>query len=180
MNLGLQSRCDGLESTYNGEVVDIQLPAGSLTDTMSAGTAIGEALSANQAAGVLVPNAQLIDAALSAVQDLESDAQVGVVGRSADAFLLVLSGQLLVSISDGGLPQASHVMLALKNVDSSPSIRAVLALTASQAPETTTMLIRPAVLNLAYIENLPEDWRAQICALTEQFDPERSLSLCDQ
>ena len=56
----------------------------------------------------------------------------------------------------------------------------MLALTASQTPETTTMLIRPSVLNLAYIENLPEDWRKQICALVEQFDPDQAPAFCSQ
>ena len=178
-NVGLTGRCDGLESAYDGEVVEVPLPAGSLTDPMAAGAAIGEALNANQAAGVLVLSAQLISAALSTVEQLESKALIGTIGRS-EGFELVLGGQLLFAISDGGLSQASHVMLALKNVDSSLSIRAMLALTASQAPDTTTMLIRPSVLNLAYIENLPEGWQQQICALVEQFDQGQAPAFCDQ
>ena len=179
-NVGLTDRCDGLESEYDGEVVEVPLPAGGLTDPMAAGAAIGEALNANQAGGVLVLNAALINTAVAVVQQLESNAQVGVIGRSEQSFLLVHGGQLLFAIADGGLAQASHVMLALKNVDSSPSIRGLLELTSSQAAETTIMLIRPLVVNQAYIENLPEGWQQQICALVEQFDQGQAPAFCDQ
>ncbi len=179
-NVGLTGRCDGLESAYDGEVVEVLLPAGSLTDPMAAGEAIGEALNANQAGGVLVLNAALINTAVAVVQQLESNAQVGVIGRSEQSIVLVHGGQLLFAIADGGLAQASHVMLALKNVDSSPSIRGLLELTSSRAAETTIMLIRPLVVNQAYIENLPEGWQQQICALVEQFDQGQAPAFCDQ
>lgn len=179
-NVGLTGRCDGLESAYDGEVVEVPLPAGSLTDPMAAGEAIGEALNANQAGGVLVLNAALINTAVAVVQQLESNAQVGVIGRSEQSIVLVHGGQLLFAIADGGLAQASHVMLALKNVDSSPSIRGLLELTSSRAAETTIMLIRPLVVSQAYIENLPEGWQQQICALVEQFDQGQAPAFCDQ
>lgn len=179
-NVGLTGRCDGLESAYDGEVVEVPLPAGSLADPMAAGEAIGEALNANQAGGVLVLNAALINTAVAVVQQLESNAQVGVIGRSEQSIVLVHGGQLLFAIADGGLAQASHVMLALKNVDSSPSIRGLLELTSSRAAETTIMLIRPLVVNQAYIENLPEGWQQQICALVEQFDQGQAPAFCDQ
>ena len=172
VNVGLQDRCDGLESTYGGAVERVLIPAGSLTDPIASGTAIGQAVVANQAAGVLVLNAELINTAIGAVQFLGSDALVGAVGRSDASLVLVYEGQLLFAIGDGSLEQASHVVLAMKNVDSSPSARAMLQLTASQAPETTTMLIRPLVLNQDYIDRLPTDWQDQVCALAAQFAPE--------
>lgn len=180
VNIGLQDRCEGLESTYGGSVERVQLPAGSLTDPMVSGRAIGEALVANQAAGVLVLNAELINTAVGAVQFLQSDALVGAVGRSEESLVMVYEGQLLFAIADGSLAQASHVMLSLKNVDSSPSARAMLALTAAQAPETTTMLIRPLVLDKDYIDNLPPTWMDQVCALAMQFAPEQAPSFCEQ
>ena len=180
VNIGLKDRCDGLESTYGGTVERVQLPAGSLTDPMVSGRAIGEALVANQAAGVLVLNAELINTAIGAVRFLQSDALVGAVGRSDASLVQVYEGHLLFAIADGSLAQASHVMLSLKNVDSSPSIRAMLALTAAQAPETTTMLIRPLVLDRAYIDNLPPTWMDQVCALAMQFAPEQAPSFCNQ
>ena len=180
VNIGLQDRCDGLESAYDGSVVRVPLPEGSLTDPVAAGTAIGAAIAANGAAGVLVLNAALINTAVGTVQQLQSDAKVGSVGRSDASIVLVYEGHQLFAIDDGALPQASHVILALKNVDASPSVRAVLTLTATQAPETTTMLIRPVVLNRAYIDNLPEGWMEQLCALTAQVAPDQAPSFCKQ
>ncbi|MYD54797.1 MAG: substrate-binding domain-containing protein [Chloroflexi bacterium] len=180
VNIGLSNRCDGLESVYGGTVVRVPLPVGSLTDPVAAGTAIGGALVQNQAEGVLVLNAELINTAIGTVAHLGSDAKVGAIGRSEASLVLVYEGHMLFAIDDGGLPQASHVMLAMKNVDSSPSIRAMLALTATQAAETTVMLISPVVLNQAYIDNLPPGWQQQICALAMQIAPDQAPSFCDQ
>ena len=180
VNIGLVDRCEGLESTYVGAVERVMLPPGSLTDPMVSGRVIGEAMVANQATGVLVLNAELINTAIGAVQFLQSDALVGAVGRSDLSLVQVYEGHLLFAIADGSLTQASHVMLSLKNVDSSPSARAMLALTAAQAPETTTLLIRPLVLNRAYIDSLPPTWMDQVCALAMQFDPSLAPSFCQQ
>ncbi|MCY3922278.1 MAG: substrate-binding domain-containing protein [Chloroflexi bacterium] len=179
VNIGLEDRCDGLESVYGGAVERVAIPAGSLTDPVAAGTAIGSAIATNQASGVLVLNAELINTAVHAVQFLQSDAKVGAIGRSDAALVLVYEGHMLFAIDDGALPQASHVMLAMKNVDSSPSIRAMLALTATQAAETTVMLISPVVLNQAYIDNLPPGWEQQVCALARQFAPDQVPSFCN-
>ncbi len=180
VNIGLRDRCDGLASSYGGAVERLQLPAGSLTDPVAAGTAIGAAMVTNQAGGVLVLNATLSNAAIGAAQHLGGQALVGSVGRSQFSLAQVYEGRLLFAIDDGDLVQASHVMLALKNVDSSPSARAMLALTAQQAPETTTMLIRPVALNMAYIDNLPPGWQQQICALAMQIAPDQAPSFCNQ
>lgn len=180
VNIGLEDRCDGLESEYGGSVARVPIPVGSLTDPTAAGTAIGGALAEHQAAGVVVLNAELINTAIGTVQSLQSDAKVGAIGRSDAALVLVYEGHMLFAIDDGALPQASHVMLAMKNVDSSPSIRAMLALTATQAAETTVMLISPVVLNQAYIDNLPEGWQQGVCALAMQFAPDQVPSFCEQ
>ena len=180
VNIGLQDRCDGLESTYAGSVERVTLPAGSLSDAEAAGTAMAEAIGAHEAAGVLVLNPTLAHVAISTVSTLGSETLIGSVGRTEFSLLQVIGGQMLFAIDDGEIPQASHVILALKNVDSSPSARAILEITASQAPETTTMLIRPIVLNQAYIDNLPPGWQQQICALATQIAPEQTLSLCDE
>ncbi len=179
VNIGLQDRCDGLESAYGGAVERVSLPAGSLTDPVAAGTAIGQAVAAQQAAGVLVLNAELINVAIGAVQFLQSDAMVGSIGRSDASLVLVYEGHQLFAIDDGAIPQATHVMLSLKNVDASPSARAMLALTASQAPETTTMLIRPFAIDTDYINSLPEGWKDQVCALAMQFAPDQAPSFCN-
>ncbi|MDE2966761.1 MAG: substrate-binding domain-containing protein [Chloroflexota bacterium] len=180
VNIGLEDRCDGLESEYSGSVERVQLPVSSLTDPVAAGTAIGGAIAEHEAAGVLVLNAELINTAIGTVQFLQSDAKVGAIGRSDASLVLVYEGHMLFAIDDGALPQASHVMLAMKNVDSSPSIRAMLALTATQAAETTVMLISPVVLNQAYIDNLPPGWQQGVCALAMQFAPGQVPSFCDQ
>ena len=180
VNIGLQDRCDGLESTYAGSVERVTLPAGSLSDAEAAGTAMAEAIGAHEAAGVLVLNPTLAHVAIGTVSTLGSETLIGSVGRTEFSLLQVIGGQMLFAIDDGEIPQASHVILALKNVDSSPSARAILAITASQAPETTTMLIRPIVLNQAYIDNLPPGWQQQICALATQIAPDQALSLCDE
>ena len=180
VNIGLQDRCDGLESTYAGSVERVTLPAGSLSDAEAAGTAMAEAIGAHEAAGVLVLNPTLAHVAIGTVSTLGSEALIGSVGRTEFSLLQVIGGQMLFAIDDGEIPQASHVILALKNVDSSPSARAILEITASQAPETTTMLIRPIVLNQAYIDNLPPGWQQQICALATQIAPDQTLSLCDE
>ena len=180
VNIGLEDRCDGLASTYNGAVEEVQLPAGSLTDPIAAGTALGTAIAANQAAGVLVLNPALSHVAIGTVQYLDSGTLVGSVGRTQFSLVQVYEGQLLFAIDDADLAQASHVMLSLKNVDSSSTARAMLALTAQQAPETTTMLIRPVVLNQAYIDNLPPGWQQQVCALAMQIAPDQAPSFCNQ
>ena len=180
VNIGLQDRCDGLESTYAGSVERVTLPAGSLSDAEAAGTAMAEAIGAHEAAGVLVLNPTLAHVAIGTVSTLGSETLIGSVGRTEFSLLQVIGGQMLFAIDDGEIPQASHVILALKNVDSSPSARAILEITASQAPETTTMLIRPIVLNQAYIDNLPPGWQQQICALATQIAPDQTLSLCDE
>lgn len=180
VNIGLADRCDGLASTYNGSVETVHLPAGSLADPIAAGTTIGGAIVANQAAGVLVLNPALSHVAIGTVQHLNSGTLIGSVGRTQFSLVQVYEGQMLFAIDDGDLAQASHVMLALKNVDSSPTARAMLALTAQQAPETTTMLIRPVVLNQAYIDNLPPGWQQQICALAMQIAPDQAPSFCNQ
>jgi len=180
VNIGLSDRCEGLASTYGGSVEPVELPAGSLTDPMISVRAIGEAIAVNQAAGVLVLNPTLAHVAIGAIGFLGSDAIVGSIGRSQFSLVQVYEGQMLFAIDDGDLSQASHVMLALKNVDSSPSVRAMLALTAAQAPETTTMLIRPVALNQAYIDNLPPGWQQPICALAMQIAPDQAPSFCDQ
>ena len=180
VNIGLQDRCDGLESTYAGPVERVTLPAGSLSDAEAAGTAMAEAIGAHEAAGVLVLNPTLAHVAIGTVSTLGSETLIGSVGRTEFSLLQVIGGQMLFAIDDGEIPQASHVILALKNVDSSPSARAILEITASQAPETTTMLIRPIVLNQAYIDNLPPGWQQQICALATQIAPDQALSLCDE
>ena len=180
VNIGLQDRCDGLESTYAGSVERVTLPAGSLSDHAAAGTAMGEAIGEHQAVGVLVLNPTLAQVAIGTVSTLGSEAMIGSIGRSQFSLVQVYEGQMLFAIDDGDLAQASHVMLALKNVDSSPSIRAMLALTATQAPETTTMLIHPIVLNQAYIDNQPAGWQQQICALATQIAPDQAPSFCNQ
>ena len=180
VNIGLEDRCEGLASTYDGAVELVQLPAGSLTDPFAAGAAIGQEMVTNQAAGLLVLNPALSLVAIGTVQHLGSEALVGSIGRTQLSLVQVYEGQMLFAIDDGDLAQASHVMLALKNVDSSPTARAMLALTAQQAPETTTMLIRPVVLNQAYIDNLPPGWQQQICALAMQIAPDQAPSFCNQ
>lgn len=180
VNIGLEDRCEGLESVYAGEVVRVPIPVASLTDPVAGGTAIAIALGEHRAAGMVVLNSELTETAIGAVQQLGSDALVGAIGRSDNALLYVVGGQLLFAIDDGGLPQASHVMLAMKNVDSSPSIRAMLALTATQATETTVMLISPTVLNQAYIDNLPPGWEQQLCALVMQLAPDQAPAFCNQ
>ena len=177
-NIGLRDRCDGLESVYGGSVERVALPADSLNDPVAAGRAIGEAMVANQAAGVLVLNAALINTTIGVVQFLGSDALVGAVGRSDASLVLVYEGHMLFAIDDGATTQAAHVMLSLKNVDSSPSIRAILALSATQATDTITMLIRPLAIDQAYIDNLPEGWQAQVCALAMQLAPDQAPSFC--
>ena len=180
VNIGLQDRCDGLESTYAGSVERVTLPAGSLSDHAAAGTAMAEAIGGHEATGVLVLNPTLAEVAIVTVSSLSSETVIGSIGRSQFSLVQVYEGQMLFAIDDGDLAQASHVMLALKNVDSSPSIRAMLALTATQAPETTTMLIHPIVLNQAYIDNEPAGWQQQICALATQIAPDQAPSFCNQ
>lgn len=178
VNIGLQDRCEGLESGYAGAVENVRLQAGSLTDPVATGTAIATAIGEHDADGVLVLNAAMSSVAIGVVQHLQSDALVGSIGRSQFALVQVYEGQLLFAIDDGAIAQASHVMLSLKNVDSSPSIRAMLALTAQQAPDTTTMLIRPVAMDKDYIDNLPSGWMDQVCALAAQLAPDQAPSFC--
>lgn len=180
VNVGLQDRCDGLASAYAGSIEQVALPDGSLTDPVVAGTAIATAIGEHDAAGVLVLNAALSNVAIGTVQQLQSEALVGSIGRSQFSLVQVYEGQLLFAIDDGAIPQASHVMLSLKNVDSSSSARAMLALTAQQAPDTTTMLIRPVALDKDYIDSLPSGWMDQVCALAAQLGPDQAPSFCTQ
>ena len=172
VNIGLNDRCDGLESSYGGSVERVHLADGDLTDQayhIAAGTEIATAIMANEAGGVLVLNGALAQTATGTVAFINSEAKVGVIGSAIAAPFLVDDGALLFAIADGAQEQATHVLLALKNVDANPGARALLSLSASQAQATTTMLIRPVVLNQAYINNLPDDWRAQSCALAKQL-----------
>ncbi len=180
VNIGLEDRCDGLASTYNGEVERLQLPEDGLTNPFSAGTAIAGGIMAHEAAGVVVLNGALAPLATETVSRSGSDALVGVIGASIAAPFLVDDGALLFAIDDGSQVQATHVTLAIKNVDANPAARALLALSASQAQGTTLLLMRPLVLNQDYISNLPDDWRAQSCALVNQLAPQLASAFCDQ
>ena len=43
------------------------------------------------------------------------------------------------------------------------------------------MLIRPVrASNMAYIDNLPQGWQHQICALAMQIAPDQAPSFCNQ
>lgn len=182
-NIGLTDRCDGLEDSYDGSVERVPLPAGDLTDQayhVAAGTAIATAIGANEAAGVLVLNGALAQTATRTVAFIGSEAKVGVVGAAVAAPFLVDDGALLFAIADGAQEQATHVVLALKNVDVNPAARALLSLSASQAQATTTMLIRPLVLNQAYVSNFPPGWRAQACALAQQFAAQQVSEFCPE
>ena len=183
VNIGLGDRCDGLESSYGGAVERVQLAAGDLTDQayhVAAGTAIAQAIMANEAEGVLVLNGALAQTATGTVAYISSEARVGVIGASVAAPFLVDDGSLLFAIADGSQEQATHVLLALKNVDANPAARALLALSASQAQATTTMLIQPVVLNQAYISNFPPGWRDQACALAQQFAAQLVSEFCPE
>lgn len=183
VNIGLEDRCEGLESSYDGAVERVQLPAGDLTDQahhVAAGTAIASAIMANEAAGVLVLNGALAQTATTTVAFIQSDAKVGVIGAAVAAPFLVDDGALLFAIADGSQEQATHVLLALKNVDANPAARALLALSATQAQATTTMLMRPLVFNQAYVGNLPPGWRAQACALAQQFAAQLVSEFCPE
>lgn len=172
VNIGLNDRCDGLESSYGGSVERVNLTAGDLTDLAyhyAAGAEIATAIMTNEAAGVLVLNGALAQTATGAVAQMGSEAKVGVIGAAVAAPFLVDDGDLLFAIADGSQEQATHVLLALKNVDANPGARALLALSATQAQATTTMLMRPLVLNQDYISNFPPDWRVQACALAKEL-----------
>lgn len=172
VNIGLNDRCDGLESSYGGSVERVNLTAGDLNDLAyhyAAGAEIATAIIANEAAGVLVLNGALAQTATGTVAQMGSEAKVGVIGAAVAAPFLVDDGDLLFAIADGSQEQATHVLLALKNVDANPGARALLALSATQAQATTTMLMRPLVLNQDYISNFPPDWRVQACALAKQL-----------
>ena len=183
VNIGLEDRCEGLESSYDGTVERVHLPAGDLTDRayhVTAGAAIAQAIMENEAAGVLVLNGALAQTATGTVAHISSEARVGVIGASVAAPFLVDDGSLLFAIADGSQEQATHVLLALKNVDANPAARALLALSASQAQATTTMLIQPVVLNQAYISNFPPGWRDQACALAQQFAAQLVSEFCPE
>ena len=183
VNIGLSDRCDGLVSSYDGDVERVQLPDGDLTDQayhITAGTAIATAIGTHEAAGVLVLNGALAQTATGTVAQISSTAKVGVIGAAVAAPFLVDDGALLFAIADGSQEQATHVLLALKNVDANPAARALLSLSASQAQATTTMLIRPVVLNQAYISNFPPGWRAQACALAQQFAAQLVSEFCPE
>lgn len=179
-NVGLSDRCDGLESVYGGSVARVPLPDGSLTDPMLAGTEIGGALAQHEAEGVLVLNGALINTAIRTVQSVQSDAKVGAIGRPGASIVHIYEGRMLFVIGDGAQPQARHVMLAIKNIDSSPRLRAAWSVSSTLADDTTVMLINPKVLNRAYIDTLPPDWQEQACAWLMRFAPDQLPSLCDQ
>ncbi len=182
VNIGLNDRCDGLEDSYGGSVERVNLTAGDLIDLAyhrQAGAEIASAIMANEAAGVLVLNGALAQTATGTVAAIGSDAKVGVIGAAVAAPFLVDDGDLLFAIADGSQEQATHVLLALKNVDANPGARALLTLSASQAQATTTMLMRPIVLNQDYISNFPPDWRVQACALAKQFSAAAVSGFCE-
>ncbi len=179
-NVGLDDRCDGLEGAYTGAVERVQLPAGSLSNPEAAGTAMAQAIMQHEAAGVLVLNGALAPVATGTVAFIGSDAIVGAIGSTIAAPFLVDSGELLFAIGDGSQEQATHVMLALKNVDANPSARAILALAASQSQATSTMLLRPFALNQDYLETVPEGFLQQACAVAEQIAPDLASAYCDE
>ncbi len=183
VNIGLRDRCDGLESSYGGSVERVRITAGDLTDRAShiaAGREIAAAIMASQAEGVVVLNGALAQTATGTVAAIRSEAKVGVIGAAVAAPFLVDDGALLFAIADGSQEQATHVLLALKNIDVNPAARALLSLSAAQAQATTTMLIRPVVLNQAYISNFPPNWRAQACALAQQFAAQLVSEFCPE
>ena len=180
INIGLEDRCEGLTETYDGNVEPLQLPADALINPEATGRAIAGGIMTHEAAGVVVLNGALAPLATQTVARTQSDALVGVIGASIAAPFLVDDGALLFAIDDGSQVQATHVTLAIKNVDANPAARTLLALSASQAQSTTLMLMRPLVLNQDYISNLPADWRAQACAQVNRFAPQLAAAFCEQ
>ena len=178
-NVGLEDRCNGLASTYGGAVEQVQLPAGSLSDLSTAGAAIGGAIAAHQAEGVLVLNGALISAAVGAADFLGSGTKLGVIGRSTEAVIFVATERILFSISDVDIGQAVHVALALKNIDASPSYRQLLTLTSSGAG-ATIILMKPTAFNQDSVRSLPPEWLAQVCQLVATLAPDTEYELCNQ
>jgi len=167
-NAGLDARCSGMEATFNGDVIRVDLTAGVLADAEAAQTEIADAIAEHDAGSVLVLNAGLIRPAIAAVGD--SEALVGAIGRLLDAPQLIADGDLLFQIDDGDVIQAAQVVQGFVMIDQSAFTRGLLTLTAAANPlnvnTTSILLLRPAVIDRAFFEGLVPGWEDIIHCVT--------------
>lgn len=168
-NAGLDARCEGLQATFEGEVVRIDLTEGIFSDADASASEIGSAIAEHDAGGMLVLNAGLIRPGIAAVGDGET--LVGSIGRLLDAPQLIADGDLLFQIDDGDVTQGAQVVQSFVMIDQSPFTRGLLSLTVGANPvnvnTTTVLLLVPSVIDKAYFDGVVPGWEDIIRCVTD-------------
>ena len=110
-NVGLEERCDYLESSYLGEVERLRIGDAGASSSAGAQAAIAGRLAEGDVAGVLTLGSAMLEPALAARGD--SDIAVATFGWSPAAISKILSGEVLFMIYDQPHAQAYLTTAAL-------------------------------------------------------------------
>lgn len=112
-NVGLEERCDGLESAYSGDVERLRVGETGVSDLEGSQAAIEQRISEGGIGGILTLNSNLLEAALAARGDAKIE--VASFGWSPGILAKLLSRQVLFVIYDQPHAQAylTSAMLAL-------------------------------------------------------------------
>lgn len=108
-NIGLQERCDGLASTYNGPVTVLDVSDSGTADLAATRQAVSDALTADTAA-VFGLNARIAGAALDAVQAAGSSAAVASVDVTAAQLEQIRDGELDFAIFTNAAVQVREAL----------------------------------------------------------------------
>ncbi len=180
-NSGLDSRCEGLDEQFDGEVIRVDLSAGVLANAEEAQGEIADAIAEHEAGSVLVLNAGLIHPAIAAVG--EGDTLVGAVGRLIqEGTELIARGELLFQIDDGDVIQAAQVVQGFVMIDQSPFTRGLLTLTATANPlnvnTASILLLQPAVIDESFLEGLVPGWESIISCVSNAGTDAATAAQC--
>jgi simple sugar transport system substrate-binding protein len=116
-NIGLQQRCDGASSTFQGEVQNLQVDG---TDRNAvAETVLAELQSDESVDGVLALNADVALGAVQAVEDAGRDVTIGTFDLSSDLLAAVEDGSVAFAVDQQPYLQGylGVQFLYLKNIN---------------------------------------------------------------
>ena len=100
-NIGLEDRCDGLESTYAGPVERVRIHETGTADLASSGAAITDILAADDdIVGIVALQQDIAVLALAAIAETGSDAALSAFGTNETLFQGILDGSVRYAIYD--------------------------------------------------------------------------------
>ena len=99
-NVGLEDRCDGLESTYAGAVERVRIHETGTADLAGSGAAIADALAADDIAGVVALQEDIGVLALDAIAESGDDIVLATFGANDALFQGLIEGSVRYAIYD--------------------------------------------------------------------------------